>query len=80
MVVVGSPADLVLLDEAMFLPNTAIAALLPTLSARPNPQVWYTGSAVDQMTNEHGSAFARVRRRGIDGADGVGVLRVVGAV
>lgn len=67
----GFTADCLLLDEAMFLPEANIAALFPTLSARPNPQVWYTGSAVDQMVNDHGSVFARVRRRGIAKEDGV---------
>lgn len=61
----GFTGDCLLLDEAMFLPETTIGALLPTLSARPNPQIWYTGSAVDQLVHDHGSVFARVRRRGI---------------
>jgi phage terminase large subunit-like protein len=67
----GFTGDLVLLDEAMFLPEVAIAALLPTLSARPNPQVWYTGSAVDQTVHQHGSVFSRIRRRGIAGEGGI---------
>ncbi len=41
----GFSGDLIVLDEAMFLPQEVIGAMLPTLSARPNPQVWYTGSA-----------------------------------
>jgi phage terminase large subunit-like protein len=61
----GFTGDCLLLDEAMFLPEATIGALLPTLSARPNPQVWYTGSAVDQTVHDHGSVFARARRRGI---------------
>jgi phage terminase large subunit-like protein len=61
----GFTGDCLLLDEAMFLPEMTVAALLPTLSARPNPQVWYTGSAVDQMVHDHGHIFARVRRRGM---------------
>jgi phage terminase large subunit-like protein len=63
----GFTADCLLLDEAMFLPETTMGALVPTLSARPNPQIWYTGSAVDQMVHDHGSVFARIRRRGIAG-------------
>lgn len=65
----GFTADCLILDEAMFLPETAHGALLPTLSARPNPQVWYTGSAVDQEVHEHGVAFARIRERGLRGGD-----------
>lgn len=65
----GFSGDLVILDEAMVIPETAMAALIPTLSARPNPQVWYTGSAVDQNVHEHCMPFTRVRRRGTDGGD-----------
>jgi hypothetical protein len=39
------------------------------LSARPNPQVWYTGSAVDQEVHDEGVVFARVRERGHRGGD-----------
>lgn len=63
----GFSADCVMLDEAMILPEKAFAALLPTLSARPNPQVWFTGSAVDQTVHEYGVVFARVRERGLRG-------------
>lgn len=38
-------ADLVVMDEKMFLRSEPMAALLPTLATSPNPQVWYTGSA-----------------------------------
>ncbi len=41
----GFSPDDVILDEAYALSGPAVAALLPTLSARPNPQVWYTSSA-----------------------------------
>lgn len=41
----GFSGDCVILDEAYNLPAEAVAALLPTLSARPNPQLWYTSSA-----------------------------------
>jgi hypothetical protein len=64
----GFTGDCLILDEAMILPEKAFGALLPTLSARPNPQVWYTGSAVDQAVHEEGVVFARVRERGIKGA------------
>lgn len=65
----GFTGDWLGLDEAMILPETAHGALLPTLSARPNPQVWYMGSAVDQLVHEHGVVFARIRERGLSGAD-----------
>lgn len=41
----GFSGDCVILDEAYYLSPDAMAALLPTLSARPNPQLWYTSSA-----------------------------------
>ncbi len=65
----GFTSDCLILDEAMILPESAHGALLPTLSARPNPQVWYTGSAVDQEVHEHGIVLARIRERGLRGDD-----------
>ena len=65
----GFSCDCLILDEAMFLAEMAHGALLPTLSARRNPQVWYTGSAVDQEVHEHGVVFTRMRERGRQGAD-----------
>lgn len=63
----GFSCDCLILDEAMILPDAFISAVLSTLSARPNPQIWYTGSAVDQTIHEHGLVFTRVRERGIAG-------------
>lgn len=63
----GFSGDFIAFDEAMVLAEAFIGALLPTVSARSitgNPQVWYTGSAVDQTVHEHGHVFARVRDRG----------------
>ena len=65
----GFSCDCLMLDEPMILPEATHGALLPTLSARPNPQVWYTGSAVDQTIHEDGRVFARVRERGLKGDD-----------
>lgn len=65
----GLSADLVVLDEAMHIPEAMLNALFPTLSARENPQLWYTGSAVDQSTMPDGVVFARLRERGIAGGD-----------
>lgn len=66
----GFTGDCLILDEAMILPESAHGALLPTLSARPNPQVWYAGSAVDQNIHLDGLVWARVRERGHAGGDG----------
>lgn len=65
----GFTCDLLILDESMIMPEFTHGALLPTLSARPNPQVWYLGSSVDQEVHEHGVVFARVRARGVKGTD-----------
>lgn len=62
-------ADLLILDEAYNLPDHVMNALTPTLAARPNPQVWYTSSAVNQVEHPHGLTLARVRRRALAGGD-----------
>lgn len=65
----GFSCDTLYLDEAMILPDAFHGTLMPVLSARPNPQLWYTGSAVDQEVHEHGLVFTRIRLRGIAGDD-----------
>ena len=61
----GFSADLVVIDEAYNLTAESMAAVLPTMSARPNPQIWYTSSA-GMITSDQ---LARVRERGIRGGD-----------
>jgi hypothetical protein len=61
----GFSADLLILDEAMYIAEAFLGALMPVISARPNPQMWYTGSAVDQNTMEHGVVFSRLRQRAL---------------
>lgn len=56
-------------DEAMFLPEVSMGSILPVISAQPDPQVWYMGSAVDQTIHEDGVSFARVRARALSGED-----------
>lgn len=65
----GFSGDVVILDEAFNLPDSVMSALMPTMSARPNPQLWYTSSAVDQEIHPHGVVLARVRERGWSGND-----------
>ena len=55
----GFSADLVILDEAYELGDDAMAALLPTLSARPNPQIWYTSTAGTPSSSQLGAVRAR---------------------
>lgn len=58
----GFSGDLVILDEAQELPRSSVAAILPTLSARPNPQVVYTGTVPSPINDaEH---FTSLRDRG----------------
>jgi hypothetical protein len=59
----GFTADCIILDEAYELGPEQMAAMLPTLSARPNPQVWYASSA----GLEGSVQLAAVRERGISG-------------
>jgi hypothetical protein len=64
----GFSGDCVLLDEAQNLPDAAVEALMPTMSARPDPQLWYTFTGADKDLTPCGHT-ARVRRRGIAGKD-----------
>lgn len=65
----GFSGDRVFIDEAMIVKEAMVGDMMPTLSARPNPQVVYTGSAVDRMVHPEGIVFARVRERGVKGDD-----------
>jgi hypothetical protein len=64
----GFSGDCILLDEAFNLPDAATEALMPTVSARPNPQIWYTSSAPDKDLAPC-EVLARVRKRGLAGGD-----------
>lgn len=65
----GLSGDLVVLDEAMILTETSMGTLMPLLSSRANPQLWYTGSAVDLDIHDAGYVFGGVRARGLKGND-----------
>lgn len=63
----GFSADLIILDEAYALTAEQMAALIPTLSSRPNPQIWYTSSPpLDEMTGDH---LFNLRKRAMAGDD-----------
>lgn len=64
----GFSGDVNIMDEAFNLPSVAVDALMPTMSARPNPQLWYGSSAADKKIAPC-EQLARVRRRGIKGGD-----------
>src|SRR5215469_4408229 len=61
----GFSGDLIVMDEAQKLSDEPMAALLPTLSARRDPQVWYAASA----GNEGSTQLGRIRARGVAGGD-----------
>ncbi|MFD9943206.1 hypothetical protein ACFWYW_14565 [Nonomuraea sp. NPDC059023] len=61
----GFSGDLNIMDEAFKLGPPEMAALLPTMSARPNPQLYYGSSAGFEDSWQLGS----VRTRGIAGGD-----------
>ncbi len=63
----GFSAPFVAFDEAMDLPVSTVGDMVPTQSAMPRRQRWFTGSAVDQLEHRDGIVFARVRERGIRG-------------
>jgi hypothetical protein len=68
----GFSADLVIWDEAYALTTAQVEAQLPTMSARPNPQLWYTSSPpLDAVT---GAVLMAVRKRGLAGAPGLAWL------
>lgn len=67
----GFSIDCVVFDEAYELPEAAISAIVPALSARPNTQQWYTSSAVDQEKHANGFALTRQRERGMRGGSGM---------
>lgn len=63
---------LLVLDEAMIINEAGYSSALPIIratKAERGPQVWLTGSAVDQETMEHALVWTRVRERGIAGGD-----------
>jgi hypothetical protein len=59
----GFSADTIIIDEAYNLNAESLAAVMPTMSSRPNPQIWYTSSAGMSSSDQ----LRRVRDRGIEG-------------
>lgn len=61
----GLAGDCVLLDEAQDLRDDHLAALFPVLSARPNPQLWYAGSAGELHSTVQGRLVRRCEAKDI---------------
>lgn len=59
--------DCLVWDESMILSEEQVGASMPTLSAVPNPQLWYTASAGYPDSTQ----LARLRRRGHKGEPGL---------
>jgi hypothetical protein len=62
----GFSGDCIILDEAYAVTDAHMEAMMPTMSARPNPQLWYTSSPPLDAVN--GEQLFRVRRRGLAGS------------
>lgn len=62
-----SDGELIVFDEAMFLAAAPMAALIPTMSTKDNPQLWYTSSAGLAESEQ----LRSVRARGEAGAPGL---------
>lgn len=56
-------------DECQHLSNASVDALMPTMSAIPNPQLWYGGSAPDKDIAPC-EQITRVRNRALSGKAG----------
>lgn len=66
----GFTADCLYLDEAMILSDEFMAASQYSVSAVPNPQIIYAGSAVNEADSKHdGLVFSRIRERAMRGGD-----------
>lgn len=63
----GFSCDCLLLDEAQILGAAAWATILPTMSARDNPQAWLLGTPPTPA--DDGEVFTRLRQAGIEGRD-----------
>ena len=63
----GFSCDCLLLDEAQILGAAAWSAILPTMSARPNPQAWLLGTPPTE--NDDGEVFERLRSIGVEGKE-----------
>jgi phage terminase large subunit-like protein len=63
----GFSADCLLLDEGQILEDAAWEAILYTVSARPQHQIWLVGTP--PLTQAEGIIFDRFRARGVEGKD-----------
>jgi len=62
----GFSADCLLLDEAQILGRPAWSSILPTMSARENPQAWLLGTP--PTPQDDGEVFGQIRDQAIEGS------------
>src|SRR5215831_783571 len=62
----GFTADVAIWDEAQILSDAPVRAMVPTMSARPNPQLVYTATAGNPLSVQLG----QVRARALAGGSG----------
>lgn len=67
----GFSPDVLLLDEAQILPERAWSAMLPAMSARPNPQAWLAGTAPrdEDVLSRDAATFTLLREAAKVGSD-----------
>jgi hypothetical protein len=73
----GFSADEIIFDEAHFLSEAAHAALKPSAggrSAEGQVQVFYAASPVDQARHPDGLVLTRLRKRALDGEEGLALV------
>ncbi len=63
----GFSCDCLFLDEALYLRQDTVDALLPTMLARPNPQIWYLSTPPEDPQ----AAIVRIREDGLAGVAGM---------
>ena len=63
----GFSIDCLILDEAQIFSDLALQAVMPTLAARPNPQMWLLGTPPTPA--DDGEVFGRWRQLGRAGED-----------
>lgn len=61
----GFSCDCLLLDEAQILGKPAWSSILPTMSARDNPQAWLLGTP--PTPQDDGEVFSQIREQGVSG-------------
>lgn len=58
----GFTADVAIWDEAQILTDAPVRAMVPTMSARPNPQLVYAGTAGNELSVQLGAVRARAQK------------------